>query len=69
VKPGITGLWQVDRTRAPNADFQEWIRHDLEYVERQSVGLDAVILYKTIEDVCRRVAGPMPGSPRNRRAA
>ncbi|MHC5006983.1 MAG: sugar transferase [Planctomycetota bacterium] len=69
VRPGITGLWQVDRTRAPNADFQEWIRHDLEYVERRSVSLDAVILYKTIEDVCRRVAGPMPGSARDRRAA
>jgi lipopolysaccharide/colanic/teichoic acid biosynthesis glycosyltransferase len=69
VKPGITGLWQVDRTRAPNADFQEWIRHDVEYVERQSVGLDAVILYRTIEDVCRRVAGPMPRSTRDRRAA
>ncbi|MHC4652246.1 MAG: sugar transferase [Planctomycetota bacterium] len=69
VKPGITGLWQVDRTRAPHADFQEWIRHDLEYVERRSFTLDAVILYKTIEDVCRRLAGHLPGGTRRRRAA
>jgi lipopolysaccharide/colanic/teichoic acid biosynthesis glycosyltransferase len=66
VKPGITGLWQVDRTRAPNADFQEWIRHDLEYVERQSPGLDALILYKTIEDICRRAAGHFPGNGSSR---
>jgi lipopolysaccharide/colanic/teichoic acid biosynthesis glycosyltransferase len=68
VKPGITGLWQVDRTRAPNADFQEWIRHDLEYVERRTPGLDALIIYKTIEDVCRRAAGHLPGSGRQRAA-
>jgi lipopolysaccharide/colanic/teichoic acid biosynthesis glycosyltransferase len=69
VKPGITGLWQVDRTRAPDSDFQEWIRHDLEYVDRRSLGLDALILCKTVEDVCRRAAGHVPAFDRDRRAA
>ena len=33
VRPGVTGLWQVRRTRRPGLDFQEWIKYDLEYVE------------------------------------
>ncbi len=47
VRPGITGLWQVERTRAPGRDFEEWIRFDLDYVHRASLRLDAVILVKT----------------------
>lgn len=48
VRPGVTGLWQVRRTRADGADFQEWIRYDIEYVERASFGLDLYIIWKTI---------------------
>ena len=48
VRPGITGLWQVERTRAPGLDFQEWIKYDIEYVNRASLMLDAKILLKTI---------------------
>ncbi len=55
VKPGVTGLWQVDRTRAPNTDFQEWIRHDLEYVERHSWRLDLRIMCKTAENMLDRL--------------
>lgn len=47
VRPGITGLWQVERTRAEGLDFQEWIRFDSEYVERMSLWLDFRILAKT----------------------
>ena len=47
VRPGITGLWQVSRTRAPNQDFREWIRHDLDYVQRQNWRLDLRILFQT----------------------
>lgn len=48
VRPGITGLWQVERTRAPGLDFQEWIRYDIEYVNRASLILDAKICFKTL---------------------
>jgi lipopolysaccharide/colanic/teichoic acid biosynthesis glycosyltransferase len=48
VRPGITGLWQVERTRAPGLDFQEWIRYDIEYVNRASLLLDAKICLKTL---------------------
>ncbi len=53
VRPGITGLWQVRRTREPETDFQEWIRYDLEYVQHESWRLDLAIIFKTI----RRVLG------------
>jgi len=48
VRPGITGFWQVMRTREEGMDFQEWIRYDLEYVERASWSLDLFIISKTI---------------------
>lgn len=54
VRPGITGLWQLKRTRKKGLDFQEWIRFDVEYVERASLLLDMQILCKTIGLVLRR---------------
>lgn len=55
VRPGVTGLWQVKRTRAAGADFQEWIRYDLEYVERVSLLLDLRIIWQTGATVLRSV--------------
>jgi lipopolysaccharide/colanic/teichoic acid biosynthesis glycosyltransferase len=55
IRPGITGLWQVARTRAPNVDFQEWIRYDLEYVRREDWRLDLWILWRTFRSLLRRV--------------
>ncbi|MFK7960974.1 MAG: sugar transferase [Phycisphaerales bacterium] len=48
VRPGITGLWQVRRTRREGEDFQEWIRYDIEYVRRRSFGLDLKIILLTV---------------------
>ncbi len=48
VRPGLTGLWQVCRTRQQGMDFQEWIKYDLEYVENASFKLDLWIIWKTI---------------------
>jgi len=47
VRPGITGLWQVERSREQGRDFQEWIRYDIEYVENMSWTLDMKIIAKT----------------------
>lgn len=47
VRPGITGLWQVKRTRRRGFDFQEWIRYDIQYVEKMSIWLDFTIICKT----------------------
>jgi len=49
VRPGVTGLWQIRRTREPQTDFQEWIRYDLEYVQHRSWRLDFVIIAQTIK--------------------
>ncbi|MBK7405902.1 MAG: sugar transferase [Phycisphaerales bacterium] len=51
VRPGITGLWQVLRTREPLTDFQEWIRYDLEYVKHQSLGRDLWIIFQTAKQI------------------
>jgi lipopolysaccharide/colanic/teichoic acid biosynthesis glycosyltransferase len=44
-KPGLTGLWQV--TARSSADFDEMVRLDIQYIERQSLWLDLKILLKT----------------------
>jgi lipopolysaccharide/colanic/teichoic acid biosynthesis glycosyltransferase len=49
VRPGISGLWQVMRSREDGLDFQEWIRYDIEYVENSSWKMDMWIIYKTIK--------------------
>lgn len=51
VRPGITGLWQVLRTREPLTDFQEWIRYDLEYVKHQSFSRDIWIIARTVRQI------------------
>ena len=48
VRPGITGLWQVYRTRQPMKDFQEWIHYDIEYVRNLSLKMDLCICWKTV---------------------
>ncbi len=47
VRPGITGLWQVCRTREPLKDFQEWIHYDTQYVRELSPRLDLWICWRT----------------------
>jgi lipopolysaccharide/colanic/teichoic acid biosynthesis glycosyltransferase len=48
VRPGITGLWQVRRTRDEGCDFQEWIRYDLAYVQHATWRTDIKIIALTI---------------------
>jgi lipopolysaccharide/colanic/teichoic acid biosynthesis glycosyltransferase len=54
VRPGITGLWQVRRTRLRGHDFQEWIKYDIQYVETMSLRLDAKLLWHTVLVIIRR---------------
>lgn len=52
VKPGITGLWQVSRSRERGAaDFQEWIFYDTQYVERRGFWLDIKIILLTLKEL------------------
>jgi lipopolysaccharide/colanic/teichoic acid biosynthesis glycosyltransferase len=49
--PGITGLWQI--SARDSADFNEWVRFDLDYIDRWSVLLDLQILIRTAPAVLR----------------
>jgi len=53
VRPGITGLWQVSRTRVPDRDFQEWIYYDTEYVRNLSLRLDLKICRRTVSEMVK----------------
>ena len=46
MKPGITGLWQVEARHEP--DFDRWVEHDLIYIDGWSIWLDLKILAKTV---------------------
>jgi lipopolysaccharide/colanic/teichoic acid biosynthesis glycosyltransferase len=46
VLPGLTGLWQV--SGRSNLDFDDRLRLDIEYIERQSLWLDLQILVRTV---------------------
>jgi exopolysaccharide biosynthesis polyprenyl glycosylphosphotransferase len=49
IKPGLTCLWQVNGRS--NIGFEEWVRLDLQYIDQWSLGLDILILLKTIPAV------------------
>jgi lipopolysaccharide/colanic/teichoic acid biosynthesis glycosyltransferase len=49
MKPGITGLWQVEARREP--DFDRWVAVDLAYIDRWSLWLDVKIMARTIPAV------------------
>jgi lipopolysaccharide/colanic/teichoic acid biosynthesis glycosyltransferase len=49
VRPGITGLWQISRTREPMKDFQEWILYDIKYVRNLSLKKDLWICWQTVK--------------------
>lgn len=45
MKPGVTGLWQVEARHEPS--FDVWIAHDLHYIDSWSLWLDMKILMRT----------------------
>ena len=49
VRPGLTCLWQI--SGRSDLSFEEWMRLDLEYVDRYSPAMDARILLLTVPAV------------------
>ncbi len=47
VKPGLTCLWQISG-RNNLTDFKEWVRLDLDYIDRWSLWLDFKIVVQTV---------------------
>jgi exopolysaccharide biosynthesis polyprenyl glycosylphosphotransferase len=52
MKPGITGLWQVEARHEP--DFDRWVERDLLYIDGWSIWLDLKILLRTVPAVLTR---------------
>ncbi len=52
MKPGITGLWQVEARHEP--EFDRWVERDLAYIDRWSLLLDVKILLRTVPAVFGR---------------
>jgi len=50
VKPGLTCLWQISG-RNQVKDFSDWVKLDLDYIDRWSLALDLKILLRTIPAV------------------
>jgi len=49
MKPGITGLWQVESRH--EASFDRWVELDLSYIDRWTLWLDLSILLRTMPSV------------------
>jgi exopolysaccharide biosynthesis polyprenyl glycosylphosphotransferase len=49
MKPGITGLWQVQSRN--EASFDRWVELDLNYIDRWTLWLDLSILLRTMPSV------------------
>lgn len=52
MKPGMTGLWQVEARHEP--EFDHWVERDLAYIDRWSLLLDLKILLRTVPAVLGR---------------
>jgi lipopolysaccharide/colanic/teichoic acid biosynthesis glycosyltransferase len=52
IRPGITGLWQVEGRSTTS--FDDMVRLDLRYIRYCSLWLDLKILLKTVMVVLRR---------------
>jgi len=52
MKPGITGLWQVNGRHEP--DFDSWVETDLAYIDSWSFWLDLRIMARTIPAMLHR---------------
>jgi lipopolysaccharide/colanic/teichoic acid biosynthesis glycosyltransferase len=52
VKPGITGMWQVNGRSSTS--FDDYVRHDLYYVDNWSLLTDVALVLKTVPVVLFR---------------
>jgi lipopolysaccharide/colanic/teichoic acid biosynthesis glycosyltransferase len=69
VRPGITGLWQVERKRAESNGFQEWIKYDIEYVQNAGFIFDLKILWRTAMMFLKRLSGHFRPGPERKTSA
>jgi lipopolysaccharide/colanic/teichoic acid biosynthesis glycosyltransferase len=51
VRPGLTGLWQI--SGRSELSFERWMELDMQYIDQWSLGLDLMIIARTIPAVFR----------------
>jgi exopolysaccharide biosynthesis polyprenyl glycosylphosphotransferase len=51
IRPGVTGIWQV--SGRDSSSFDDWMKLDLQYIDRWSLLLDIKLLIQTIPAVLR----------------
>lgn len=51
MKPGLSCIWQTSGRNDVN--FERWMLMDLEYIDTWSLGLDVIIMLKTVREVLR----------------
>lgn len=51
MRPGLTCLWQINGRH--KVSFEEWMKLDLEYIDRWSIKLDMEILLKTLPTIIK----------------
>jgi len=65
VRPGVTGLWQVEANH--KASFDEYRRLDLFYVDNWSAAMDLAVMIDTVPVIARRalraLRRPAPSAP------
>jgi exopolysaccharide biosynthesis polyprenyl glycosylphosphotransferase len=67
VKPGVTGLWQVEARDLPSFDLYR--RYDLLYVQNWSFGVDLAVIARTVTVVVvRTLRALVPGTRRRSNA-
>ena len=52
VRPGLTGLWQIEGRNVTT--FDERLRLDVQYIRRRSLAFDVILLARTVVVVLRR---------------
>ena len=60
VRPGITGLWQICRSKRSSGDFQQWIYYDMLYVKNPSIWVDLRIIIATLLTLGGWWSTPLP---------
>ena len=47
VKPGLTCYWQASKNRN-DISFEKWMEMDRQYIQNRSVGVDLMLIFKTV---------------------
>ncbi len=52
-RPGLTCIWQIENRHRAGAAFDQWLDQDLEYIQKWTIGLDIVLIVKSVREVVR----------------